>query len=156
MLVSRGRATLLALGVATAGCGAASSLPGGESGGGGSGGNPLDGTWTAPLDSEGTIGTDTLTLSADGTAIETTFITSTQGVSCSGAVQLTGAVWTATATTITLSGGACTGGLTCAGMGVPCMAATTTPPTCGYTLSDGDDTLVITCQGTTITFTRQS
>jgi hypothetical protein len=160
--MGRGRVVGVVLAALAVGCGAASSLPFGGSGaggeGGGAGGDPLVGTWVGSASSDGTTVHATLTFYADGAAVETEAVTSTDVGACTGTLQYTGIAWSATTTTIALTspdGGMCTGGLTCAGAGIPCTSEQTFGEICDYTLSDGDSTLVLTCEGVSTTFTRQ-
>jgi hypothetical protein len=142
-MTTPGPAALAALALFSAGCGGATSLP---VGGTGAGGGSLVGSWTGTMTQPGSSGSETLTFDADGSAVVTATVSSG---GCTGTIQVTGIQWSATAATVTLSGGGmCTGGLTCSdGTTVPCTAEATAPETCDYTLSDGDSVLVLTCEG---------
>jgi hypothetical protein len=166
MIASRGRSALVALWMA--GCGAVTGLQIDGSGTGGDAGassstgtssNPLIGTWVASLDSMGTNAIETFILEADGTETDTVVYSDIDGTGCTGMIEQTGVTWTSTPTTVTFdtSASPCTGTITCvnSGGGGPCVLSDTPPTTCDYTLSDGDDKLVMTCMGDTVTFMRQ-
>lgn len=154
-------AAFAALAVAMAGCGGISTLddgPGdGGTGGAGTGSNPLVGTWNGSA----TFGTMTLsevaTFNGDGTAGATDSFGVVGAGACTGALVISEPSWTSTSSTLSIMGGMCTGVVTCpGGITIPCGSSETMAQTCTYTLSDGDDTLVLQCpnaQGP-ITFTR--
>jgi hypothetical protein len=155
MVASGGMATLLAL--AMAGCGAASSLPsGGSEGGGSAGAAPLGGVWSATVSENGDLIVSTVTLAGDGTGTSSISFGSIGGAQCTGSVTYSGVAWTATANTITMSSGTCSGQVSCgSGTTIQCTDITSVAATCDYTLSNGDDTLVLTCPGDATTYTRQ-
>jgi hypothetical protein len=125
---------------------------------GGGGGDPLDGTWSMPVDQNLTRGTQTLTLNADGTASTAVAYASIGSDSCTGSTVADGVTWTATPSTITFAGTAtCKSTVKCKmGGAIPCESKSTDAAMkVGYTLENGDDTLVLQFpDGTSGTFTR--
>lgn len=122
----------------------------------------LVGSWTETVTQNGAGVTDTVHLNGDGSASwELSVASSTQGVSCSGSFTITGSTWTSTGTDITLSesNAKCSGTITCAGVPIDCSTFTAQSGTCGYTLSDDDATLTLTCTGdggtSTVSFKRE-
>lgn len=125
--------------------------------------NPLVGTWSTAFTVGSSTLTDTLDLSSDGTL---SVAISNGSPSCSGAWDVAGLTWTATAAsgadsgTIAVSGTPdCTGSITCGAVSVSCAEENLEfkAGSCTYTLSSDDDTLALTaCTGTPDgTFTRQ-
>jgi hypothetical protein len=92
-------------------------------------------------------------------AVETVAVTASANGACTGTLQYTGVSWSATTTTIDLTSTGfvmCTGGLTCpGGTTVACASEQTLGTSCTYALTEGDSTLVLTCNGPSLTFTRQ-
>jgi hypothetical protein len=123
--------------------------------------SPLVGTWLATVNGgNGLVVQETLVLELGGSAS----LSITGEGSCMGTQSFSGLVWSATATTLTVSGTpACSGQLVCNVMGqmfnVGCQQMTSTMPGAAtYTLSNNDNTLTLTSVtdgGTTMTtFTR--
>jgi hypothetical protein len=157
-------AALSALTVSMAGCGAKTVVDTHGTGGGGTGGqgtaqSPLVGVWNGGATFAPTVLSEHMTLDADGTATATdTFALIGGGVGvCKGELDITD-MWSATSTTLSVSGGTCSGQAVCPnGNTIPCGPSETASQTCTYTLSNGGDTLVLSCpeaQGP-ITYTRQ-
>jgi hypothetical protein len=65
--------------------------------------------------------------------------------------------WTSTSTAFSVSAGTCTGSVECPSETIPCGPAETDSQTCTYALSNGDNTLVLTCPkgNGPITYARQ-
>jgi hypothetical protein len=172
MLGSRSMAALAALAVTTAGCGGnvvldgaggggtgGAGTGGAGAGGAGTGGGALAGVWRGGSGGPPTVFGETLTLDTGGTAtaVDTFEVVGDGAVWCAGALDIQ-ATWTSTSSTIAFSGETCAGQVTCPnGEIISCGPSETTPQTCTYTLSNGDDTLLLTCPLAMepIVFTRQ-
>jgi hypothetical protein len=118
----------------------------GGAGGTSTAGNPLVGTWSGSAGGPTRL-VQTLVIGADGTVLATDAfeVLGSGATPCSGALQITD-TWTSTATTFSVSGGTCTGSVSCPNeQDIPCGAAETTAQTCSYALSGGDDTLTLDC-----------
>ena len=160
MIVSRWTAALSALAVSMVCCGGSTVVDNGTGGAGGTGGNALVGSWNGSATFGMTLFSEKMTLRSDGTAtaIDTFQVSGMAGGPCTGALDITDS-WTSTSSTFSVSDGTCTGQIACPINGTTsCGPDETAPETCTYTLSDGDDTLVLDCpeaQGP-ITFMRQN
>jgi hypothetical protein len=125
-------------------------------GGGGSGGSPLDGTWTYNQSTDGQTVTIAITLSGGGGLSETL-----SDGACTGSLTISGQEWTSTLTTISVTGtGTCSGTLTCDGISLPCSkfsgaSAGISSGAANYALSNGNNTLKVTTSNGTLTFTRE-
>jgi hypothetical protein len=157
MIASRWTAALAALAVSMACCGGSTILDNGTGGTGGTGANPLVGSWNGYASFGSGYLSEQMTLRSDGTATAIDTFGGMAGGPCTGALDITDA-WTSTPTTFSVSNGTCTGQVTCPIDGtIPCGTEETASQTCTYTLSNGDDMLVLDCpEGPSqITFTRQ-
>jgi hypothetical protein len=100
--------------------------------------------------------TVTLTLDAGGTASETVTATSSGGIPCMGVQETTGMTWSATTSAITLIGFNLTGEVGCPNVGWgDTVGGGSGSPTCAYSLSNDDETLLLTCPTAKETFQRQ-
>jgi hypothetical protein len=123
--------------------------------------NPLDGTWVQSVDEPGVATAKiTMNLNADGSVAMTEVVTQWMGDPCTGSVSFSGITWSSTASSLTLSGTpACTGTIQCTSLGpLSCSdvgATSVASGSVGYTLENGNDTLVLQ-NGSSgpLTFTR--
>ncbi len=149
MTASRWAATLLALALACSAEGCGGTTVDSDD----AGDNPLVGSWSGGGNFGATILSEQLTLKSDGTA---TALDMFEG--CQGSLAITDA-WTSSSSTLSTRNEACTGQPVCPIIGgITCGPEETSPQTCTYTLSGGDDTLVLDCpesQGP-LTFKRQN
>jgi hypothetical protein len=146
--------TLAALAVSAAGCGGSTALENGT--GGGTGSQGIVGVWNGSATLGDTSLTEHTTFNADGTALAIDSF-AVNGAACTGALDISDR-WTSTATTLSVSGGICAGQVQCPSGGpIACGPGETMSQTCTYALSNGGDTLVVTCPNSMgpITFTRQ-
>jgi hypothetical protein len=147
--------------IVAVGCGGTTVVEhgGGGSGTGGTGSSiaSLVGHWQGAATFGTTSLAEALTLSADGTASATNTYQVVGVGPCSGALMISDA-WTSTSSTFSVSGGTCSGQVSCPmGMTIPCGPPETVSEDCTYTLSADGKTLVLTCPEAPgpITFTRQ-
>ncbi len=161
MIGSGWRGGLAALAIVAAGCGGVSEIEQGTSGGAGGGGPTGSQTIVGVWDGSATFGTMSLTehttFASDGTASATDSFQVVGVGACTGALQITDD-WTSTASTLSVSGGVCSGQAQCPnGVTIPCGTGETGSQTCTYTLSADGDTLLLTCPDAMgpITFVRE-
>lgn len=109
--------------------------------------DPLVGTWTRSYVTFGITITEDYVVSGDGTL----GMHGTGAGSCTGAEDITGYTWAATASSVTFSGTpACTGGLTCGAVTFACDAqsAGLKAGSCTYAFSNENNTLTLSsCSG---------
>jgi hypothetical protein len=158
MIESRSKAALFVLAVSMVCCGGGTVLDNGTGGTGGTGSNPLVGSWNGSANFGPPFLSEQVTFRSNGTATAIDTFSGEAGGPCTGALDITDS-WTSTSSTFSVSDGTCTGQIACPINGTTsCGPDETAPETCTYTLSDGDDTLVLDCpeaQGP-ITFMRQN
>jgi hypothetical protein len=150
-----------AIAVPIAGCGGTTVLENGSGGRGTGGAGPVNASLVGHWQGSATFGStslaEALTLSADGTASATNTYQVVGVGPCSGALMISD-MWTSTTSTFSVSGGTCSGQVSCPmGITVTCSPPETVAENCTYTLSADGMTLVLTCPQSPgpITFTRQ-